>query len=206
MGYTEALSFLVPPFPFFIEGNVTTYRPGEQHPNRYRLGYFDVILVKEGTLYLGEEDCMWTMYSNHALILEPDKHHFPVKPCHENTSFYWFHFQTNNSWLCQTEPQMIIPKEPVSKLHYYAEHTTIHLPKYQQIVNSGELFEMLDLLLSTTLKPRKLALWETQQTFMKVLQGLENNQNHKDSSTQLAEQIEIYLKQNYKTPITNKQL
>ena len=206
MSKTSFLSFLVPPFPYFIEGNMTTYNTGEQHPNRYNLGYFDVIIVKEGTLYLGEEEQKWELTKNHALILEPDKHHFPIEPCVEQTLFYWFHFQTNNTWCAQSEPSIITPNDPVPKLHYYSEHTTIHLPKYQRIVNSNELFSTLELLMASTLKPRQISLWETEQTFMKVLQSLENDQNHKDSSTQLAEQVEIFLKQNYKIPVSNKDL
>ncbi|KZE70756.1 hypothetical protein AV545_19930 [Paenibacillus jamilae] len=59
MSKTGFLSFLVPPLPYFIEGNFTAYHKGDWHPNRYNLGYFDVIIIKEGLLHIGEEDKSW---------------------------------------------------------------------------------------------------------------------------------------------------
>ncbi|SDW66396.1 AraC family transcriptional regulator [Paenibacillus sp. PDC88] len=206
MSDSTYLSFLVPPMPYFIEGNITKYSKGDLHPNRFKLGYFDVIIVKEGMLHIGEEDQGWKLRANSILILEPDKHHFPIEACEEDTTFYWFHFQTNSTWCSQEEPDRITPKSPVPTLHFHSEHTTIHLPKYQTAMNPHELFASLDLLLSSTLKPRKLALWESQQTFVKIFQSLEYDQYYKNSPIQLAEQIEIYLKQNYKHPITNADL
>ncbi|MEC0242540.1 AraC family transcriptional regulator [Paenibacillus dokdonensis] len=200
------LSFLVPPFPYFIEGNITTYRKGEVHPDRFKLGYFDVIIVKKGILFLGEEDQQWEITENHALILEPDKHHFSIEACPEETSFYWFHFQTHNRWKAQLEPAFMTGNSSISKLHFHTENTTVHLPKFQRVAYPHELFRILDLLMASTLKPGKLALWETQQTFMQVIQSLELGQNQKDSSTQLAEQVEIYLRQNFSSLITNHDL
>lgn len=102
--------------------------------------------------------------------------------------------------------QSYYTQHPIPEPHFHSEHTTIHLPKIQKVVNPHELFSKLDYLLASTLKPRKLALWEAQQTFVNVFQSLEYDQNNKDSSSKLAEQIEIYLKQNYKNTITNKDL
>lgn len=206
MGTSGYLSFLVPPFPYFIEGNITTYQPGDRHPDRYRLGYFDVIIVRNGALYLGEENQSWALNENDALILEPDKHHFPVKPCSVETSFYWFHFLTPNRWLSQAEPHLFAGSPSMSNLHFHMDNATVHLPKHQNLAYPKELFSNLDLLMASTLKPSKLALWETQMTFMKVIQHLEAGQGPKDSSTQLAEQLELYLKQNYHRPITNQDL
>ncbi|MFM9276929.1 helix-turn-helix transcriptional regulator [Paenibacillus jiagnxiensis] len=206
MSKTDFLSFLVPPLPYFIEGNFTTYRKGDWHPNRYNLGYFDVIMIKEGMLHIGEENQTWQVTENYALILEPDKHHFPIEACTEQTSFYWFHFQTNSTWCAQALPNFITPSAPIPELHFHSEHTTIHLPKFQKVVNPQELFAKLDYLLASTLKPRKLALWETQQTFVNIFSSLEYDQSSKNSSAKLAEQIEIYLKQNFKKTVTNKHL
>ena len=206
MSNTDFLSFLVPPLPYFIEGNLTTYQEGDRHPNRYNLGYFDVIIVKEGILHLGEEDRSWLLGEHDALILEPDKHHFPMEACTTRTSFYWFHFQTNSTWLAQPSPHLIAPSSPMPELHFHSEHTTIHLPKFQQVHNAQELFIKLDYLLASTLQPRKLALWETQQTFVNIFRSLEYDQNHTSSSARLAEQIEMYLKQHYQKPITNHDL
>lgn len=206
MTETTYLSFLVPPFPYFIEGNITKYKKGQKHPNRHNLEYFDVIIMKRGNLYLGEGEEKWRLSPGETLILEPNKHHFPIEPCEEDTLFYWFHFQTKNKWCVQNEYLPLEPETPVPTLHYYSENDTIHLPKYQRLVNPTELYTMLDFLLESTVKTRSLALWETQQIFMQVLQKLEYNKKNQSSTLQLAEQIEIYLKQNYKKTITNQSL
>lgn len=206
MTETTFLSFLAPPFPYFIEGNLTTYKKGQWHPDRYNLGYFDVIIMKEGSLYLGEENESWRLSPNEVLILEPNKHHFPIEPCLEEAVFYWFHFQTKEKWCVQKEQKSLEPDQPVPTLHYYSENNTLHLPKHQKLVNPNELYNRLDLLLQSTVKIRSLAIWETQQIFIQVLQNLENDQHNQSSTVKLAEQVEIYLKQNYKEPITNKSL
>ncbi|KZE70757.1 hypothetical protein AV545_19935 [Paenibacillus jamilae] len=41
---------------------------------------------------------------------------------------------------------------------------------------------------------------------MNIFQSLEYDENYKSSSSKLAEQIEIFLKQNYRNAITNKDL
>lgn len=206
MTETTFLSFLAPPFPYFIEGNLTTYKKGQRHPNRYNLGFFDVIIMKEGSLYIGEENEQWKLLPHDVLILEPNKHHFPMEPCTEDTVFYWFHFQTKDKWCVQKEQKPLEPDQPVPTLHYYSDNNTVHLPKHQKLGNPNELFNRLDLLLKSTVKIRSLAFWETQQIFTQVLQCLENDQHNQSSNVKLAEQIEIYIKQNYKEPITNKSL
>lgn len=192
--------------PMIIKGNITTYKRGQRHPNRHNLGFFDVIIMKEGTFHLGEGNDRWELNPGEFLILEPNKHHFALGPCIEGTTFYWFHFQTNNKWCAQKEQKKLEPDDPVPKLHYYSEYNTIHLPKYQKLANPIELYKILDLLLESTVKIRSLAFWETQQIFMQVLQRLEDEQHNQSSTLQLAERIEMYLKQNYKEPITNKTL
>ncbi|MCM3442869.1 helix-turn-helix transcriptional regulator [Metabacillus halosaccharovorans] len=206
MTETTFLSFLAPPFPYFIEGNLTTYKRGQRHPDRYNLGFFDVIIMKEGSLYIGEEHEQWKLLSHDVLVLEPNKHHFPVEPCTEDTEFYWFHFQTKDKWCVQKEQKPLEPDQPVPTLHFHSENNTVHLPKHQKLGNPNELFNRLDILLKSTVKIRSLAFWETQQIFMQVLQSLENDQQNQSSHVKLAEQIEIYLKQHYKEPITNKSL
>lgn len=195
------LSFLTPPFPYFIEGNIVTYNKGDKHPNRHKLGFFDVIILTEGELYLGEENEKWKLTAGDVLILEPNKHHFPIEACVRKTVFYWLHFQTKNKWRPQQETLLFEPDIPVQTIHYHSMNNTIHIPKFQQLINPKALYTLLDLLLKSTIKTRSLALWETQQIFMQVLQNLEYNQN---STSKLAEEIEIYLRKNHKKQITNK--
>ncbi|MBA4493441.1 helix-turn-helix transcriptional regulator [Paenactinomyces guangxiensis] len=200
------LSFLAPPFPYFIEGNITRYNKGQSHPNRYNLGYFDVIMIKEGVLYLGEENEEWELVPGDVFILEPHKHHYPLEDCKDRTSFYWLHFQTKHYWCAQAAPSDIRSDTSVPTLHFYSDFYTIHLPKWQHLPNTEELFVKMDYLLHSTTKQRSISFWETQQSFLQILQMLEFRRNYHDSGVQLAEQVEIYLKKHYRNPITNQEL
>lgn len=84
----EMISISIPPFPDFIEGNVKIFKEGQYHPNRKNLGYFDLIVVKKGVLYLQEEMKRYTIKENELIVLLPDKHHYSWKPCEQETVFY----------------------------------------------------------------------------------------------------------------------
>ncbi|MGG4466585.1 hypothetical protein ABER68_00945 [Paenibacillus alvei] len=71
----EIVSIAVPPFPIFIEGNITLYEKGTSHPDRSELEYFDIILVKKGRLYLTENKKEFIVNKNEMLLLLPFKHH-----------------------------------------------------------------------------------------------------------------------------------
>ncbi|MFB5192158.1 helix-turn-helix domain-containing protein [Alicyclobacillus fastidiosus] len=200
------LSFLAPPFPYFVEGNLTQYNIGDLHPNRRNLEYFDIIMVKEGTLFLGEENHTWSLTPGEVLILEPNKHHYPVHACEEQTSFYWLHFHTKNEWREQTQSLEIESETNVPRLHFYSDYYTIHLPKWQTFPDSEELFSKMEFLLRSTTRPRSLSFWETQQNFMEILQFIEQRNAYHDSGIRLAELVEIYIKQNFRETITNQTL
>lgn len=90
------ISISVPPFPDFIEGNYRIIKKGHSHVERENLGYFDLIIVKKGCLFLAEEDQEYEISKNQMFILLPDKHHYSWKPCQEDTGFYWLHFYTTS--------------------------------------------------------------------------------------------------------------
>ncbi|MFS0559513.1 AraC family transcriptional regulator [Terribacillus sp. 179-K 1B1 HS] len=203
---TSYLSFAVPPLPYFAEGNSTTFRKGQQHPARRNLGFFDIILVQEGALYIGEEALQWNVSAGEALILEPAKFHYPTARCTADTTFYWLHMQSPSTWREQTVCSPISSDETIPSLHYHTANGTIHLPKYQQIAYPPVLFDAVDNLLQSTIQPRSFAFWETQQLFMQVLQHLSYNPVPQQASLQLAERIEIYIKQHYNQRITNSTL
>lgn len=88
-----------PPFPYFLECDRTVYQPGDQHPNRNRMGKFDLIIVEQGTLFIGEDEKEWEVAAGHTLLLLPDRYHYAVKPCEEITTFVWIHFHTVGEWI-----------------------------------------------------------------------------------------------------------
>ncbi|MCD2348978.1 hypothetical protein [Clostridium guangxiense] len=65
----KIISISMPPFPDFIEGNYITFQKGQLHPNRCNLGYFDMLFIKSGTLYLEEEGDKYEVGANKMLIL-----------------------------------------------------------------------------------------------------------------------------------------
>ncbi len=92
------VAFEAPPLPHFLEGGTAVYRPGERHLERTGLGVFDLIFVRSGALYLGENCRSWRVGAGDSLLLRPDGHHYPTEPCREKTEIFWFHFQTAASW------------------------------------------------------------------------------------------------------------
>lgn len=79
------ISISVPPFPDFIEGNYRIMKKGQSHVERRNLGYFDLIVVKKGCLFLAEEEQQYEIRENEMFILLPDRHHYGWKPCEEDT-------------------------------------------------------------------------------------------------------------------------
>ncbi|PAF36846.1 AraC family transcriptional regulator [Terribacillus saccharophilus] len=200
------LSFSAPPLPYFVEGNSTTFHKGQQHPARRNLGFFDIILVREGTLCIGEEALKWNIAAGEALILEPNKYHYSTARCASDTTFYWLHMQSPSYWMEQSACTNISSTEAITSLHYHTEQTTIHLPKYQHIPHRHVLYDTVENLLQSTTQPRSFAFWETQQLFMQVLQHLSYNPMPQHTSLRLAEHVEMYIKQHYNEHITNATL
>lgn len=65
------ISISVPPFPDFIEGNYRIMKKGQSHVERRNLGYFDLIVVKKGCLFLAEEEQQYEIRENEMFILLP---------------------------------------------------------------------------------------------------------------------------------------
>ena len=82
------ISISIPPFPDFIEGNYKIMRKGQSHVERKNLGFFDLIAVKKGALFLAEGEKQYEVKENEMFILLPDRHHYSWKPCQEDTGFY----------------------------------------------------------------------------------------------------------------------
>lgn len=201
------LSLVIPPFPAFIEGNITQYSKGQVHPNRHNLPYFDLIFVQEGALYLTEEGCSWTVQKDEMLILLPNRHHFATKACEQTTKFYWIHFHYDGHYIEDAASQVLNSSVLFPDLHYHGDDYTLHLKKHQKLADSTFIYALLDRLLEGTLESRRsLAFWDSQKRFSQLLKTLEEQSYSKTTAIELAEKIELYIKQNFKTIITNQTL
>ncbi|MHA6533972.1 AraC family transcriptional regulator [Paenibacillus sp. BAC0078] len=94
----DILGFSIPPLPHYIISGLNQCQPGYLHLNRQHLQVFDLLIVRQGCLYIGEEDRRFAVRAGEALILRPDCHHYGTEGCHEDTAYYWLHFQTSGSW------------------------------------------------------------------------------------------------------------
>lgn len=92
------LQFSSPPLPHYIISGLTHFPQGFRHVNRHNINVFDLLVVREGCLYLGEEDRKYEVQAGEALILRPDCHHYGTADCREDGSYYWLHFQTPGPW------------------------------------------------------------------------------------------------------------
>ncbi|MNI32789.1 HTH-type transcriptional regulator YesS [compost metagenome] len=92
------LRFFAPPLPHYIVSGFVKVPVGFKHPNRTQIGVFDLLVVREGALWVGEEEEQWCVRAGEALILRPDKHHYATSKCLVNTEYFWLHFQTTGTW------------------------------------------------------------------------------------------------------------
>lgn len=152
---TESIiSVSIPPFPDFIEGNFTVFRKGQKHPKRTNLGYFDLIIVKSGCLFLEENGIKYEVKEKELFLLLPDSHHCSWKPCEEETSFYWIHFYTTAQWRQGEKPGYFISDLPIPELHYHQRSYTLHLLKHAPIRESEVMFELVQDILESTVGER----------------------------------------------------
>ena len=110
----DMISISIPPFPDFIEGNYKIMRKGQSHVERKNLGFFDLIAVKKGALFLAEGEKQYEVKENEMFILLPDRHHYSWKPCQEDTGFYWLHFYTTAQWKQGPKASRFVSKLPIS--------------------------------------------------------------------------------------------
>lgn len=201
------LSLVIPPFPTFIEGNVCYYQEKQVHPNRRNLSYFDIIFVTEGCLFLTEEDRHWEVEQDHMLILMPNKHHFSTKACQEKTTFYWIHFHYDGTYVENDSAVTLNSSVLFPELHFHSEDYTLHLKRHQKLADSKLIYALLDRLLEgTTNSSRSLVFWDSQKRFSQLLKTIEDQSTSKTTAMELAEKIELYVKQNYKETINNQVL
>ncbi len=202
----DIISISVPPFPDFIEGNYRIIKKGQSHIERTNLGYFDLIIVNKGCLFLEEEDDRYEIKENEMFILLPDKHHRSWKACEEDTGFYWLHFYTTAPWKQGMRAGTFESMLPIPDLHFHQRSYTLHLSKYVSIKEPEILFELCRNILDSTVQKNENNIWKTQELFLKFLRFVENLGIHMDRTTLLAEQILIYLEKNIAEPITNESL
>ncbi|QYR23633.1 AraC family transcriptional regulator [Paenibacillus sp. sptzw28] len=201
MSSDPLLTFLSPPLPYFIESNRKTYSPGGKHPNRRNIGVFDLLFVHSGTLYIGEESRTWALGPGQMVILRPDRWHYPVKPCTENTVLDWVHFQTSGPW-----EELVENNSGTLRGDYYSY--AIRLPKTMTLGFPEEAISLFGKLHEAAMGTSHAAFWQRQQWFLHLLQLFDEGWRSDAAKAPIAvaEEAAAYLKLHFRTSVTNRKL
>lgn len=207
------LHFVSPPIPYFVDCGHASYEKGDVHINRNCIGVFDLIVVLKGTLPIGENEAHWKVREGEALILRPDGHHYGFEPCSEDTSIIWIHFQTFGSWNeCANMNECLDKQAQLIEVHKqkaylnHADVCSIFIPKHMRI--SGKSMDVLQQFFALENEPQSMRNWKRQASFQLFLQHLDRDLASPADSTaiQLSEKIELFIRQNYSSEITNSML
>lgn len=78
----------------FVSGGLFVSDGNWIHPKRI-IDNTEIIFVLNGELHICEDEQIYHIKKNEALILSPDKLHFGTEYTNELISFYWIHFHHN---------------------------------------------------------------------------------------------------------------
>ncbi|MGG4147125.1 AraC family transcriptional regulator [Paenibacillus algorifonticola] len=195
------VSLQTPPLPYYWEAGRSNFRAGDRHPDRKHFRLFDLLIVVNGVLHIGENGIEWSLGAGDALLLLPEGEHYSVKPCTQETSFYWVHFE-HELWRQAppiAQPEATAPSSP------FDHPKLIRIPKQTALPNPQIAFNLLSQLLELRVGE---AFWEKQHLLFQLLALLEHGSSGMASTpaTRLAEKTAAYLQRNYQEEITNETL
>jgi AraC-like DNA-binding protein len=93
-----------PPYPYFVVAGNATYRKGDRHRKRSGIGYFDMILVETGTLFMEVMGQAYDVSRGGVLVIPPECSHSGCNACDETTRFHWLHFYTDSAFKTSDMP------------------------------------------------------------------------------------------------------
>lgn len=199
--------FNSPPSPYYLESGSSDYKIGDAHPNRHSLNLFDLIIVRSGSLHLGEEQTSWQLQEGQTLILLPDRYHYSIEPVSTATFFYWIHFQTVNEWAESEQLHYKFRTEAHQECFNPAPYT-MQIPKSMQLLYPQQAYRLVEQMNDAGKQIEPKAYWQKQHAFEELLLMMDIKQNNKQTSSivRLAEQVEHYIRNHYQQQITNQAL
>lgn len=166
------LEIAAPPLPSFLAAGEAVYRIGQCHPDRRDIGVFDLLIVADGCLFLGEEGKEFHVKSGEFLILYPDCHHYPTAACQEETRFYWFHFMAEHRWR-HVEKAHHEKSDRVIRRNLFSEQPfAIRLSKYGAIRNMETVERICEQLVRSLSDISFFGEWQRHVWFQQLLQEL----------------------------------
>ncbi|MBD2868802.1 helix-turn-helix domain-containing protein [Paenibacillus arenilitoris] len=201
MSEDAMIELKTPPLPYYLGSGRSDFRAGDNHTNRKNLGLYDLLMVINGELHIGENNRQWTLTEGDTLLLLPDGEHYSIRPCDRDTSFYWVHFEHT------VRRERLVQSESVRALFSsrpFINPYTLRLPKQSRLSNLQEAFGLMQQLLDL---PDDSFFWEEQRLLAQLLAMLESGSSRTRSvADRLAEQTAAYIQKNYKEKITNETL
>lgn len=205
------LRFVSPPMPHMIVGGEDTYPVGGTHPNRSGIGVFDLIAVTRGELFMEENGQPLRLPAGHYAVLRPDLSHRTVRPCREETHFYWLHFQTAGKWFgTETEGRLI--EAPPNDPQPYAtiESFSFYLPSNGVWGNSSVVTALIGQLLRLQSRPSAVNRWKQQQLFHELLLQLQQmNEAPREGDARrydVAERAAAWLREHFREKVGYREL
>ncbi|MDQ0193735.1 helix-turn-helix transcriptional regulator [Paenibacillus wynnii] len=208
----NTLKFIVPPMLHYIISGSANCTPGYRHSSRHHIKVFDLLIVRQGCLYIGEDDLKFELQAGQALILRPDGYHFGTQGCREQTFYYWLHFHTTGNWSVIKDDGLL----PYSELgaegpllpsaDFDIRTFSLYLPQLVTLLQPAKIEELLGQLeqlkasahLSTT-------QFKQQMLFQEMVQQLSASMSSNrpaSQSTVCAEQAASFLRTHYREEIT----
>ncbi|CAM3705336.1 AraC family transcriptional regulator [Cohnella lubricantis] len=210
------LRFAALPLPYYIHGGYSVVGPGRKHPERYAIGEFDLLVGKQGCIYIGEEDRQYELSEGHALVLRPDLHHYPTEGCRERTGTYWVHFQTAGDWraLNGTEEEPIEASFPEQTeegvpLRSRQPAFAVDIPQFTRLLHPGKMYDLLQRLIDLDRHShRDQVRWEQQEIFQRVLMQLGESlrAERPHVGEDVADRAASFLRMRYKDQVSSRDL
>lgn len=200
---TEIVELQMPPLPYYLGSGRSEFSAGDRHPNRKKLGIYDLLMIVEGELHIGEDGQEWALQKGDTLLLAPEAEHYSVKPCEENTTFYWVHFEHD---IPPVQPNLIVQAEELpSLLLPFNNSYTLRLPKHAHLSSPAATHILMEQLLAL---PMTNSFWQEQRYLTDLLSMLEENENNEAglAATRLAERASAYIHEHYREKVTNAAL
>ncbi|MCL6457344.1 MAG: AraC family transcriptional regulator [Gorillibacterium sp.] len=203
------------PLPHYISSGVSLSQPGRKHPERWAVGEFDLLVVKQGVLFIGEDDRHYRITEGHALILRPDLHHYPTAGCSERTESFWLHFHTLGTWWMDTETP------PLEDKMTKADHPTtpwgkfripdiqLAIPQFVRLVQVSKGYELLYQLIALEKESHLDGIrFRQQMLFQELLLLLASSLIKVPLSpgAEVADQAASYLRGQYKEQVSASEL
>ena len=177
---------------------------------------FDLLAIRQGTLYVTEEDRRYEVAAGQALILRPDARHFGSMPGVEQTDCYWLHFADDGHWTATDERLPLQRSQrdssdtaPDAEWKMTPQSFAVQIPQYSDLIQPEQTYELLDQVNALTQSGLAGgALWRQQILFQELLLQLSAAIDARSTSPSAAcaAQAAAYLRTHYQEDISAKDI